>query len=342
MPAEWELHDACWLAWPCAEDLWGDDLAEARESFTALCHAIAFAPSGGRSEGLHILVPDARREDQARKALGEVSARFFQIPFGDIWLRDIAPLFVENRVGELVAALFRFNGWGGKYVLPHDDQVAAHIAEAAGARTVQFDWVLEGGAIEVDGQGTCLTTRQCLLNPNRNPHLDRDAVERKLAEALGTRRVLWLERGLVNDHTDGHVDTLARFVAPGTAVCMEPSDRDDPNREALQAIVADLERFTDAEGRRLEVRLIPSPGRVLGRSGDALPASYVNFYIANHSVAVPTYGVPADGPAVAAIAQLFPGRRTVGIAARALLAGGGAFHCITQQQPARSIRSPAG
>jgi agmatine deiminase len=237
--------------------------------------------------------------------------------------------------------VFGFNGWGGKYVLAHDDRVAARVAEAAGRPAVHHDWILEGGSIDVDGQGTCLTTRECLLNPNRNPRLNRLAIERKLAEALGTRTVLWLEKGLLNDHTDGHVDTLARFVAPGVVVCMEPADPDDPNREVLQAIAADLERFTDAAGRRLDVRRIPSPGRVLGRSGEVLPASYVNFYIANHSVAVPTYDSPHDAAALAMIAELFPNRRTVGIAAKALLAGGGALHCITQQQPTGSIRSPA-
>ncbi len=341
MPAEWETHEACWLAWPSAEDLWSDDLTGAQESFAGLCRAIAFAPSGTGSEALRILVPDARRERDARRALGDVAARYFRIPFGDIWLRDIAPLFVKNAAGELLAASFRFNGWGGKYVLPHDDRVALRVAEAAGCPTELFDWVLEGGAVEVDGEGTCLTTRQCLPNPNRNPELDPAALERRLAEALGTRTVLWLDRGLLNDHTDGHVDTIARFVAPGVVVCMEPRDSDDPNRDVLRAIAGDLERFQDAAGRRLEVRRIPSPGPVLGSSGDVLPASYVNFYIANHSVAVPTYGSPQDEAAVAAIAELFPGRRTLGIPARALLAGGGAFHCITQQQPAPSVRSSA-
>src|SRR5262245_45353994 len=273
MPAEWEPHDACWLAWPCAEDLWGADLPEVQESFAALCRAIAFAPSGGKAEALHILVPDAQREQEARRRLGALSVRFFHIPFGDIWLRDTAPIFVADSTGELTAALFRFNGWGGKYVLPYDDQVAPRVGEAARTKTVRFDWVFEGGAIDVDGRGTCLTTRQCLLNPNRNPRLDREAIERKLADAVGARTILWLERGLLNDHTDGHVDTLARFVAPGVVVCMEPTGGEDPNRDALQAIAADLERFTDAMGRRLEVRRIPSPGKVLGRSGDVLPAS---------------------------------------------------------------------
>jgi agmatine deiminase len=194
--------------------------------------------------------------------------------------------------------------------------------------------VLEGGSIEVDGRGTCLTTRQCLLNPNRNPGLSREDIERKLGQALGVRRVLWLDEGLLNDHTDGHVDNLARFVAPGRVVCMEPRAADDPNRSTLDAIVHALEGFRDAAGERLQVHRIPSPGLVIGKSGQPMPASYVNFYIANHAVAVPTFGARSDEEAVSSLSQLFPDRRTVAIPAKELLEGGGVFHCITQQQPA--------
>jgi agmatine deiminase len=193
--------------------------------------------------------------------------------------------------------------------------------------------VLEGGSVEVDGEGTLLTTRQCLLNPNRNPSLDEKAIETRLREALGVTKVLWLTEGLRNDHTDGHVDTIARFVGPGVLVCMEPADDDDPNAKVLLAIAAELESMTDARGGPLRVVRIPSPGLVPGEDGEPMPASYVNFYIANHAVVVPTYGSPHDDAAVAAIGRLFPSRRTVGIDARAILSGGGAFHCITQQVP---------
>jgi agmatine deiminase len=328
------MHEACWLAWPCAEDLWGEDIGPARESFVALCRAIASAPAKELPETPNVLVPDDAQETAARRALRGVPAQFFRADYGDIWLRDTAPIFLRSDDGEITAARFRFNGWGGKYILPGDDRVSLEVAELSQKATRSFDWVLEGGSIEVDGRGTCLTTRQCLLNPNRNPGLNAETLERRLSDALGVSRVLWLDQGLLNDHTDGHVDTLARFVGPGRVVCMEARTSDDPNRRSLEAIARALTDFRDAPGRPLEVLRIPSPGSVIGRGGELMPASYVNFYIANHAVAVPVYGSPFDDQAVSAIAELFPGRRTIGIPAKALLSGGGAFHCITQQQPA--------
>jgi agmatine deiminase len=314
------------LAWPTAADLWQEDLPAAQESFAALCAAI------GAGEQLEVLVPDEAAERKARAALEGLRPRFHRISYGDIWLRDIAPIFVRD--GATVrAARFAFNGWGGKYVLPGDDRVADRVAQASALATESYPWVLEGGSIDPDGEGTLLTTRQCLLNRNRNPGLGQVEIEARLAGSLGARRVLWLEEGLLNDHTDGHVDTLARFVAPGRVVCMRPSGSDDPNVAALVGIARDLAAMRDARGRKLDVVQIPSPGRVLDEDGEVMPASYVNFYIANEAVAVPIYGVPYDAEAVASVAKLFPGRRTVGIPARAILTGGGAFHCITQQQP---------
>jgi agmatine deiminase len=261
------------------------------------------------------------------------NARFHPVRFGDIWLRDTAPVFLTNKRGDVATARFGFNGWGGKYVLEHDDKVAARVAEAAGLTAFDAPWVLEGGSIDVDGQGTCLTTRQCLLNRNRNPGMDERSIEAGLATMLGVTKTIWLGDGLLNDHTDGHVDNVARFVRPGVVACMAAKSDDDPNREALEAIARDLAECTDAKGRRLEVVRIPSPGRVIDDEGKVVPASFANFYVANRVVVVPTYGTPWDDEAVAAIGALFPDRRAVGINARAVLSGGGAFHCITQQQP---------
>jgi agmatine deiminase len=334
-PAEWAPHEACWVAWPSAADLWLDQLRPAQQAFTAMCAAIGDvdpATGGARGERLEVLVPDEPRAREAERALSSLGARLHVVAFGDIWLRDIAPIFVAGDAG-VSAATFGFNGWGGKYVLPHDDEVARRIAAITALPERRFGWVLEGGSVEVDGAGTCLTTRQCLTNANRNPSMGLAAIERELGTALGVTLVLWLDEGLANDHTDGHVDTLARFVREGVVVCMEPRTQDDPNAEVLRTIARDLAAMTDARGRRLEVVRIPSPGRVVGTDGAVLPASYVNFYIGNRVVVVPTYGAPADDEAVEAIARLFPGRRTTGVDARAILAGGGAFHCITQQQP---------
>ncbi len=337
IPAEWQPHAACWLAWPCGETLWGAALAPVRETFVALCHSIADVdPHTGTAAGerLLVLVPDAAAATAARHALGAVPARLHMMPYGDIWLRDTAPVFTVRADGTVATVRFAFNGWGRKYLFPDDLGVAARIAALAGVPAFAYPWILEGGAIEVDGEGTCLTTRQCLLNPNRNPDLDQAAIEHGLRAALGVERILWLDRGLVNDHTDGHIDTLARFVAPGVVVCMEATTAEDPNADALAAVARDLERSTDARGRRLEVVRVPAPGRIV-EAGEIVPASYVNFYIGNRTVSVPTYGVAQDDRAVAGIAACFPGRRTVGIPARALVAsGGGAFHCITQQVPA--------
>jgi agmatine deiminase len=340
-PPEWAPHDAVWLAWPSAEDLWQENLAPAQRAFTALCRAIADAdPNTGaaRGERIELLVPDEHARRAAMDQLEALAPRIHVIPFGDIWLRDTAPIFLSEADGRTVAACFAFNGWGGKYVLPGDDRVAARVASASGVPTQSHAWVLEGGSVEVDGEGTLLTTRQCLLNPNRNPQLDENAIEARLREALGVERVLWLTEGLRNDHTDGHVDTIARFVAPGVVVCMEPEDDRDPNARVLRAIAAELESLTDARGRALRVVRIPSPGLVVGRDDEVMPASYVNFYIANRTVVVPTYGSAHDDAAVSQIARLFPTRRTVGIDARAILTGGGAFHCITQQQPRARVK----
>jgi agmatine deiminase len=333
MPAEWEAHEACWVAWPSHADLWGEDLPEVQREFKAFCQAIAYAPAGGRPETLRVLAPNPQRMEDARRELAGLPVEVHPIPFGDVWLRDTAPVFLFDEKDRLTAGCFEFNGWGEKYSLPSDNDVSNQIAAAVGGSRVKFPWVLEGGSIEVDGEGTCLTTEQCLLNPNRNPNMSRSQIENALRESLGVTKVLWLGQGLVNDHTDGHIDTLARFVAPGKVVCMAPSGPKDPNTAALLKIEQDLRGFTDARGRKLEVFTVPSPGLILDDTEKIMPASYVNFYLSNHSVIVPIYGAPNDDAAVAAIGKLFPGRRAVGLMSGYLLTGGGAFHCITQQQP---------
>lgn len=328
MPAEWAPHSAVWTAWPHDPEQWLEGLAAPQRALMAMCSAIVdLDGTVPRGERVELLVRDAADEAAARALLGPaaVGVRFHQAQYGDVWLRDTGPIFV-TRAGEVSAARFRFDGWGGKYLMPGDTEVSTRVMQWAGVRGAAFDFVLEGGAIEVDGAGTLLTTRQCMLGGSRNPGLDERALEARLCWALGVSRVVWLDRGLENDHTDGHIDTLARFVAPGVVACMEPA-ASDPNREALAGIIADL------RAAKLEVVTTPSPGEVRDASGMLMPASYMNFYIANTTVVVPTYGVAADDAAVAAIARWFPGRRTVGLDGKSVVVGGGAFHCSTQQQP---------
>lgn len=329
IPPEWAPHRAMWTAWPSAADLWLDNLAPAQGEVGAMIRALA---AGG--ERVRVLANGAAAEASARAAVGDV-AEIIAARFGDIWLRDTGPIFARaGRDGEEapVALGFQFNGWGGKYQLAHDDEVAGFIAAQAGVPLKRNGFILEGGAIEMDGEGTVLTTRQCLLNANRNAGWKDHTAEAKLAGALGARRVLWIEEGLHNDHTDGHIDNLARFVAPGVVVCQAPSGPTDPNAAILDAIARQLETMTDAEARRLEVIRIPSPGLVVDEGGLPIPASHMNFIIGEGSLVVPIYNDKGDD-AVKALGELFPSRKVVGLSANAVLTGGGAFHCITQQEP---------
>jgi agmatine deiminase len=275
---------------------------------------------------VRLLVRDQANEARAR---GLVSPRVTleRRVYGDIWLRDTGPLVMFDSDGMRVARRFGFNGWGGKFLMEGDQTIGAELARDAGLEVTQCDWILEGGAIDGDGTGLVVTTEQCLLNPNRNPALSRETIEERLGEDLGYSRVLWLGEGLLGDHTDGHVDNLARFVAPGVLALPVATGRDDPNA----AIYADARARAEAFG--VAVREIPSPGR-LNRSGPVEPASYMNFTITTRLVVVPTFGSPQDADAVTAIAALFPDRDTIGLPADALLVGGGGFHCASQQMPA--------
>ena len=252
--------------------------------------------------------------------------------FGDVWLRDTGPIFLR-RNGGAAAAGFRFNGWGGKYVLEGDDAVAEQLASAAGAPLAEHDFVLEGGAIDHDGLGAVLTTRQCLLNPNRNPGWTESGAATALAAALGARTVVWLGEGLRRDHTDGHVDNLARFVAPGVVACPVAAGPDDPNASVYAEAARTLASARDARGAPLQVARIPSPGRIVDAAGEVTPASHMNFVIANGAVVMPVYEDRWSPLALDALAALFPEREVVGLPSRALLTGGGSFHCITQQEP---------
>jgi agmatine deiminase len=327
VPPEWAPHRAIWVGFPSHAELWEDDLAAAQAEVAALARALA-GPGGER---VRLLVCGEAAARAAEALVGGVAGiEITPGRFGDIWLRDTAPIFLNPDQ----AAGFRFNGWGGKYLLAGDESVPAQVALAAGARLTRHDFVLEGGALDHDGEGAALTTRECLLNPNRNRGWTEAAAETALAGALGVKKLIWLAKGLLNDHTDGHVDNLARFVAPGVVAVPLAVGGDDPHSLAYDAAARDLARATDAADRRLRVVRIASPGRVVGADGLSAPASHMNFVIANRAVVVPTYNERPARLALEALKRLFPDREVIGLPSRALLTGGGAFHCITQQEPA--------
>jgi len=317
---EWAPHEAIWIGFPSDPDLWLGDLKPAEREVAAFAKAIH---GGGKGEEVWLVAAHEGAADSARELCP--FAEVIVEKFGDIWLRDTGPIVVGTG-RERRAQGFGFNGWGGKYDLDGDQDIGERLAARAGLPFAKADWILEGGAIDGDGSGTVITTEQCLLNPNRNT-LTRAQTEERLKDDLGFERVVWLGSGLMNDHTDGHVDNLARFVAPGRVAIPSPA-KDDPNEAAYKDAAR---RLTAA---RLDIVNLPSPGRVEDEEGDVIPASYMNFLIGNASVVVPQYGAANDRAAVDVIQALFPDRVAIGLRADHILTGGGSFHCISQQVPA--------
>ncbi len=316
MPAEWAPQDWLWIGFPHLAEEWPGFLEPAQAQMAAFANAVA--DSG---QEVRLLVRDEANEACARDLVSS-QVKLERRRYGDIWLRDTGPLVRSDGS----ALRCGFNGWGGKYLMDGDQSIGAELAYDAGLPVIDSDWILEGGAVDGDGTGTVLTTEQCLLNPNRNPELSRADIEARLARDLSFTRVVWLGDGLINDHTDGHVDNLARFIAPGEVVLPRATGSNDPNAQV----------YSDAKTRILDAGLklheIPSPGRI-EREGQVEPASYANFAITTHLVVVPTFGSAQDADGVAAIAALFPDRETIGLPGDAVLAGGGGFHCASQQMP---------
>lgn len=316
LPPEWAPHKAVWIGFPSHPELW-DSIAVARAEVAAFARAV---DAGGDGEQVLLVAADDEAAAAASLLVGD-TAKVVVAPFGDIWLRDTGVIVDSAGIGHA----FGFNGWGGKYEYDGDEDIGRRLAAKRRMDTVEHDWVLEGGSIDWDGTGLVVTTEQCLLNRNRNPGLSQGEAERRLREDLGFDRVLWLGNGLAHDHTDGHVDNLARFVGESRLAIPVPEEN-DPN----WLVYADARRRAEALG--VEVVPIPSPGRVI-QGGEVVPASYMNFYIGNAAVVVPVYGQPNDRKAVETIGALFPGRETVGLRADHILTGGGSFHCISQQIP---------
>jgi agmatine deiminase len=331
MPAEWEPHAATWLAWPHAVTTWPGCLEQAESEFETLVRTLA------RFERVELVVQSDVHRARIATRLGALArdgaVRMHAIPSDDVWMRDIGPTFARGGAG-LVALDWRFDAWGGKYPpWDRDDAVAAQVARIVGVECERPGIVLEGGAIEVDGEGTLLATEPTLLDPKRNPGIDVRAIDALVLELLGVRKTIWLGDGIEGDDTDGHIDDIARFTSPGRVVCAREPDPRDPNHAPLEDCIARLRAARDAAGRALEVIDLPMPPPVLS-GDDRLPASYANFYIANGAVLVPVFGAPQDERALAILRPLFPGRELVGVPSRALVRGLGAVHCLTQQQPA--------
>ncbi|MET9616499.1 agmatine deiminase family protein [Kitasatospora indigofera] len=327
MPAEWTEHDGCLMAWPTRVELWGDTFEEVKREYAQVARAIAgFEPV--------TMVARPGQGEEARALCGD-TVEVVELPLDDSWFRDSGPIFVLGPEGERAGVDFRFNAWGEKHhPYDTDDKIAAALLERLGVERIDSRMILEGGAITVDGEGTLITTEQCLLNPNRNPGMSKAEIEAELVAKLGVSTVIWLPYGgLLDTETDGHVDGVCAFVAPGKVVVQLPSDPAHPDFERMRANRAVLAAAVDARGRKLEVIDLPQSAFVQV-NGKETEVGYLNFYIANGGVVVPVADIPEDEGALAVLAAALPGRKVVGVRSRVIAYGGGGVHCITQQVPA--------
>ncbi len=334
MPAEWEPHHATWLAWPKNAETWPEHQAEAQRTYLDILKALT------RYEEVVLLVDEATRdglhENPVYQSLpvDRISLQVRQ--YNDSWMRDAGPIFItsESESPSILAHDFIFNAWGAKYEPYADDDLIPELAyEAFNIDVIKQDLVLEGGSIDVNGQGTLITTEQCLLNKNRNPHLSRSAIEEHLKRSLGVRRIIWLGGGIEGDDTDGHVDDITRFVDETTVLTVRENQKSDANYAPLEENFRRLKQSGDQDGNKLTVVDIPMPDIYLEGPFGRSPASYANFLIANQQVLVPVYGAPNESSVLSMFKDLFPAREIVPIDCVGLVCGLGSIHCITQQQP---------
>jgi agmatine deiminase len=329
MPAEWEAHERTWLAWPKDPLTFPPEvIGRVEETYRVMVAALT------AGESVDLLVDDEAMERRVSGILGaNERVRFHRIRTADVWMRDYGPIFARRGDGALAAIKWRFNAWGNKYdELLADNVAGMGVARASGAEILEPGIVLEGGSIDTNGRGSCLTTEQCLLNENRNPQLSREEIEQWLGRYLGFNNFIWLKEGIAGDDTDGHIDDIARFVGERRIVCMVENDPGDENFEALRRNVELLAGARDERGRDVEVIPVPMPHKKVG-GDERLPASYSNFYVGNSVVLVPTFDDVNDRAALEALEEAFRGRRVVGINCEALVYGFGGIHCVTQQQP---------
>lgn len=345
MPAEWEPHDAVWLAWP-HDRISFPNLEKVEQTFIQIVSAIH------NTERVEMVVRDEAMKSRAEKMLAAAGADVSKINFhifdyADVWTRDTAPTFVVkpaaaslsppyqggNVRGDLAAVKWKFNAYGNKWpALLKDDNIGYFVAKALKTQIFEPGIVMEGGSFDVNGSGSLLTTEQCLLNQNRNPKLSREQIENNLREYLGVKNIIWLKQGIAGDDTDGHADDIARFVNQNTVLAAYEDDETDENFSVLKANYDILKAAKDEEGRRLNIIKLPMPS-LTREDGSRLPASYANFYIGNGKVLVPIFSQPNDEKALLIIQKQFPDREAVGIECSDMVHGFGAIHCATQQQP---------
>jgi len=332
MPAEWAKHSATWLAWPYDEETFPNRVGKAQVAVAQMIKALQ------DGEKIELLVLNEEMKNHASGILNSAGAdpsdtSFHITEYADIWLRDSGPIFVKNSSGEIAASKWKFNAWGNKFPeLLIDGEIPEKISNWKNIPLVIADLVLEGGAIDVNGEGVCLTTEQCVLNNNRNPGMTKEEIERYLHDYLGITKTIWLKEGLTNDHTDGHIDELARFVSENKIICAYEENPQDENYEILETNYKRLLDLSDSNGNAFEIIKLPMP-HMYYEDGKKAPVSYTNFYVGNKVVLAPAYNDRNDSEALKILEECFPGRKITAIDCSNLIYGGGAIHCITQQQP---------
>jgi agmatine deiminase len=336
MPPEWVEHECVWTGYPSDNNMWLGYLEVVRQDFTAFLRVLS------SFERVELICRNEEALQDAKARLEGCHVSFHLHPHNDVWFRDCAPIFITKEQ-EIAAIDWKFNGWGNKFDADLDDQIPEFICDVQNIKRFQTNVVMEGGALEVNGAGVLLTTRQCLLEKHRNPSMSESQLEQSLRDNLGVEKILWLEDGMENDHTDGHIDTISRFVSSHQIVTCICEDVTDSNYAVLEKNLALLKTFTDLQGQPFEIITLPLPknrmflsgemARAEGVEGDRLPPTYANFYIGNGCVIVPTYNDPNDQRALEILKPLFPNRQVIGSSSHGLIHGGGSFHCVTQQQP---------
>lgn len=332
MPAEWYPHAATWACWPFDDEIWFGLLENVRHEYAQMIKLVS------EFETVHLLVRDVEAHNSAKNYLqGKRNIVFHSVPLNDVWFRDNGPTFILKNE-QLSCVKWNFNAWGNKFDWNLDNKAAYEAVKYLKCSNIESSFVMEGGSFDVNGRGVALTTKQCLLNPKRNPQKNQLEIEEHLKKHLGLKKVIWLKDGLEGDHTDGHIDTIVRFVDESTILYSWCKDKSDPNHDVMQENFEILQQSTDADGKPFKLIPLPLPKKRFESVEEGrLPATYANFYIGNGFVVVPIYGDEHDTKALSVIEAVFPKHKVVGLSSKYIICGGGSFHCLTQQQPVGQI-----